>query len=320
MTNHRAIPRRTLGRTGEKVSCIGMGGFHLGFKELSESDAIRLIHAGIDRGIDFLDNSWDYNDGESERRMGKALKQDGYRNRAFLMTKIDGRTKQSAASQIEESLRRLQTDRIDLLQFHEIIRFEDPDRIFDQDGALEAVLDARKAGRVRYIGFTGHKDPRIHLYMLEAADRNGFEFDAAQMPVNVMDAHFRSFGNLVIPELVKRNIGVLAMKSMGDTVILKSNIVTPMECLHYALNMPVSVVITGIDKPEILEQAITAAQTFQDVTKEQIQATLAKTAQAARNGAWEPFKTSGLFDSTAKNLAWMGDESPRVKAVAPAMG
>jgi aryl-alcohol dehydrogenase-like predicted oxidoreductase len=236
------------------------------------------------------------------------------------MTKIDGRTRQSAASQIEESLQRLQTDRIDLLQFHEIIRFEDPDRIFDEDGALEAVLDAKKAGKVRYIGFTGHKDPRIHLYMLEAADRHGFQFDAAQMPVNVMDAHFRSFGNLVIPELVKRNIGVLAMKSMGDTVILKSNIVTPMECLHYALNMPTSVVITGIDKPEILEQAITAAQTFQNVTKEQIQAILAKTAQAARNGAWELFKTSDLFDSTAKNLDWLGSESPHVKAVAPAMG
>src|SRR6185437_10938698 len=318
MTNDQAIPRRTLGRTGEKVSCIGMGGFHLGFKELSEPDAIRLIHAGIDRGIDFLDNSWDYNDGESERRMGKALKQDGYRKRAFLMTKIDGRTRQSAASQIEESLRRLETDRIDLLQFHEIIRFEDPDRIFDQDGAMEAVLDARKAGKVRYIGFTGHKDPHIHLYMLEAADRHGFQFDAAQMPVNVMDAHFRSFGNLVIPELVKRNIGVLAMKSMGDTVILKSNTVTPMECLHYALSMPTSVVITGIDKPEILEQAITAAQTFQNVTKEQIRAILAKTAQAARNGAWELFKTSDLFDSTAKNLEWLGSESPRVKAVAPA--
>ena len=320
MTNDQAIPRRTLGRTGEKVSCIGMGGFHLGFKELSEPAAIRLIHAGIDRGIDFLDNSWDYNEGESELRMGKALKQGGYRNRAFLMTKIDGRTRQSAASQIEESLRRLETDRVDLLQFHEIIRFEDPDRIFDQDGAMEAVLDARKAGKVRYIGYTGHKDPRIHLYMLEAADRHGFQFDAAQMPVNVMDAHFRSFGNLVIPELVKRNIGVLAMKSMGDTVILKSNTVTPMECLHYALSMPTSVVITGIDKPEILEQAITAAQTFQNVTKEQIRAILAKTAQAARNGAWELFKTSDLFDSTAKNLEWLGSESPRVKAVAPAMG
>jgi len=320
MTKEHGIPYRTLGDTGEEVSCIGMGGFHLGHKDVSESDAIRLMHAGIDRGINFLDNSWDYNQGESERRMGKALQQDGYRNRVFLMTKIDGRTRQSAAKQIEESLQRLQTDRIDLLQFHEIIRFEDPDRIFDQGGAMEAVLDAKQAGKVRYIGFTGHKDPHIHLYMLEAGDRHGFRFDAAQLPVNVMDAYFRSFGNLVVPELVKRNIGVLGMKSMGDTVILKSGAVTPMECLHYALNMPTSVVITGIDKPEILEQAITAAQTFQNVTKEQIQAILAKTAKAGRNGAWELFKTSDRFDSTAKNLEWLGGDSPHVQAVAPQMG
>ncbi len=320
MANEHGIPYRTLGHTGERVSCIGMGGFHLGHKELSEKDAVLLMHAGIDRGINFLDNSWDYNDGESERRMGKALQQDGYRDRVFLMTKIDGRTRESAAKQIDESLRRLQTDRIDLLQFHEIIRFEDPDRIFDQAGALEAALDAKKAGKVRYIGFTGHKDPHIHLYMLEVADRHSFQFDAAQLPINVMDAHFRSFGTLVVPELVKRNIGVLGMKSMGDTVILKSGTVTPMECLHYALHMPSSVVITGIDKPEILDQAITAAQTFQDVTQEKIDAILAKTSKAARNGAWELFKTSDRFDSTARNLEWLGGESPHVQAVAPAMG
>ena len=311
------IPYRTLGRTGEKVSCIGMGGFHLGKPYLSESDAIKLIHSGIDRGINFMDNSWDYNNGESEKRMGKALKQDGYRNRAFLMTKIDGRTKESAAKQIDESLSRLQTDHVDLLQFHEIIRFDDPDRIFGEDGAIEAFLDAKKAGKTRYIGFTGHKDPHIHLYMLEVASKHGFQFDTVHLPINVMDAHFRSFRQLVVPELQKQNIGVLGMKCFGDSVILKSNAVSAMDCLHYCLNQPVSVQITGIDKPEILDQAIEAAQTYTQVTKEQLNAILAKTAKAASLGEWELFKTSGHFDSTAKNVDWLGGENPRVKAIAP---
>ncbi len=294
-----------------------MGGFHLGKSDLSKKEANHLIHSGLDRGINFLDNSWDYNEGESERRMGNALKEEGYRQRAFLMTKIDGRTKQSAAKQIEESLKRLQTDHVDLLQFHEIIRFEDPDRIFAEDGAVEAFLEAKKAGKTRYIGFTGHKDPRIHLYMLEVADAHGFQFDAVQMPINVMDAHFRSFGHLVLPELVKRNIGVLGMKSMGDSVLLKSKIVTPMECLHYALKMPTSVVITGIDTPEILDQAFEAAGTYQEVTDEQIEAILAKTRTAALAGDWELFKTSDAFDSTAKNLEWLGKQSPHVQEYAP---
>lgn len=308
---------RTLGHTGEKVSCIGMGGFHLGKPTLSEDAAIKLIHAGVDRGINFLDNSWDYNKGESERRMGKALKQGDYRKRVFLMTKIDGRTKESAAKQINESLSRLQTDHVDLLQFHEIIRFDDPDRIFSEGGAIEAVLDAKKAGKTRYIGFTGHKDPHIHLYMLEVADKHGFKFDTVQLPINVMDAHFRSFGRLVVPELVKRNIGVLGMKSMGDAVILKSKTVSAMDCLHYSLNQPTSVVITGIDKPEILDQAFEAARTYQKIGKQKLSAMLAKTAQAAGRGEWELFKTSEHFDSTAKNPAWLGEASPHVKAVAP---
>ena len=313
------IPYRTLGHTGEKVSCIGMGGFHLGKSEIGESDAIQLIHKGIDHGLNFMDNSWDYNKGESEKRMGKALKENGYRKRAFLMTKIDGRTKESAAKQIDESLSRLQTDHVDLLQFHEVIRFDDPDRIFSQGGAIEAFLDAKKAGKTRYIGFTGHKDPHIHLYTLEVADKYGFKFDTVQMPINVMDAHFRSFGRLVLPELVKRNIGVLAMKSMGDSVILKSKTVNAMECLHYSLNQPASVVITGIDKPEILDQALEAARTYQKIGKEQLSAIVAKTAQAAGKGAWELFKTSEHFDSTAKNVEWLGSESPHVKAVAPSV-
>src|SRR5438270_11666559 len=171
------------------------------------------------------------------------------------MTKLDGRTKQEAAKQIDESLKRLQTDHVDLMQHHEIIRFEDPDRIFAKQGAQEAVLEAKKAGKIRYIGFTGHKDPHIHLYMLKVAAEHGFHFDTVQMPLNVMDAHFRSFAQMVLPELVKQDIGVLGMKSMGDGVILKSKTVSPIECLHYALSLPTSVVITGIEKQEILDPA-----------------------------------------------------------------
>ena len=303
-SNNGEMPYRTLGHTGEKVSCIGMGGFHLGKSEISESDAIKLIHTGIDRGINFMDNSWDYNKGESERRMGKALKEGGYRNRAFLMTKIDGRTKDSAAKQIEQSLNRLQTDHVDLLQFHEIIRFDDPDRIFSQGGAIEAFLDAKKAGKTRYIGFTGHKDPHVHLYMLEVAEKHGFKFDTVQMPINVMDAHFRSFGRLVLPELVKRNIGVLAMKTFGDSVILKSKTVSAMDCLHYSLSQPASVVITGIDKTAILDQAFEAARTYRGVSQQQLSAILAKTAQAAQNGAWESSKP--VTTSTAQPRMWSG--------------
>ncbi len=312
------IPYRVLGHTGEKLSCIGMGGFHLGKKEVEESVAIKLVHSGLDQGINFLDNSWDYNKGESEIRMGKALKEGSYRQRAFLMTKIDGRTKEEASKQIDESLKRLQTDHVDLLQFHEIIRYDDPDRIFAQGGAVEAFLDAKKAGKTRYIGFTGHKDPHVHLYMLEVADKHEFTFDSVQMPINVMDAHYRSFRNLVVPELLKRNVGVLGMKCFGDSVILKSKVVNADECLYYSLNQPISVLITGIEKPEILAQAIKAARTYQKVSKEELTAILAKTQKAASNGDWELFKTSNHFDSTANNPDWLGKESPHVKAVAPA--
>lgn len=294
-----------------------MGGFHLGKPDTPEATAIQLIHSGIDRGINFMDNSWDYNKGESEKRMGKALAQGGYRKRVLLMTKIDGRTKEEANKQIDESLKRLQTDHVDVLQFHEVIRFDDPDRIFAKGGAIEAFLDAKKAGKVRYIGFTGHKDPAIHLYMLQVADKHGFKFDTVQMPINVMDAHFRSFEQKVLPELAKRNIGVLGMKSMGDSTILKSGKVNALECLHYALSRPTSVVITGIEKPEILEQAFKAAHSYKEVTPEQITALLARTEPLAASGEWELFKTSSHFDSTAKNPDWLGTESPHVKKYAP---
>ncbi len=307
---------RTLGRTGEQVSAIGMGGFHIAKHGLSEDKSIAMVRSAIDRGITFMDNSWDYNEGQSEIIMGKALK-DGYRQKVFLMTKIDGRTKEVAARQIETCLERLQTDHIDLVQHHEIIRFDDPDRIFAEGGAMEATLEAKKAGKIRYIGFTGHKDPHIHLYMLKVAADHGFHFDTVQMPLNVMDAHFRSFAQMVLPKLVKQDIGVLGMKSMGDGVILKSKAVTAMECLHYALSLPTSVVITGIDKPDILDQAFEAAKTFKPMNREQMAQLLAKTKQVATAGKYELFKTSSHFDSTAKHPDWLGGDTQGVQELAP---
>jgi aryl-alcohol dehydrogenase-like predicted oxidoreductase len=310
------IPYRVLGRTGERVSAIGVGGWHLGLKHVTEKTAIEIVRLAIDRGITFLDNCWDYNDGASEKRMGKALR-DGYRQKAFLMTKIDGRSGAAATEQLEESLRRLQTDCIDLVQHHEILRFEDPHRIFDEEGANAALVNARKAGKLRYIGFTGHKDPRVHLYMLEIASEHGFTFDAVQMPLNVMDAHYRSFERMVLPELVTQQIGVLGMKSLANGIILTSGTVTAIECLHYALSLPTSVVITGIDSVERLDQACAAARTFRPMTETEREALLARTARAAADGAFEPFKTSSIFDGTASNPDWLGEEPERLQALMP---
>ena len=298
------IPYRDLGRTGEKVSLVGIGGYHLG-KQADPNESIALIRKALDEGINFLDNCWDYNGGESEIRMGKALR-DGYRDKAFLMTKIDGRTKSSAASQIEESLRRLQTDHIDLLQFHEVIRDTDPDRIFAAGGALEAVLAAKQAGKIRLIGFTGHKSPEIHIKMLATAAEHQFSFDTVQMPLNVMDAHFDSFEKKVLPILLKDNVGVLGMKPMGDHFILDSKTATPIECLHYAMNLPTSVVITGCDSMPILDQALQAARSFKPLTASQVSALLAKTATAAKAGKYELYKTSHQFDGTFGNPQWLG--------------
>lgn len=298
------MPYRRLGRTGEMVSLVGLGGYHIGIQK-DEQESIRLIRTAVDSGINFMDNSWDYNDGISEIRMGKAL-QDGYRQKVFLMTKIDGQDKKTAAGQLEECLRRLQTDTIDLLQFHEIIRLEDADRIFARGGALEAVLDARKAGKVRFIGFTGHKSPAVHLKMLQTALEHGFIFDAVQMPLNIMDAHFDSFGKKVIPLLQKHDIGILGMKAFGEKHILKSGLVTVEECLHYVMNLPVHVVIVGCDTFPYLEQALAAARSFRPLTDEQREALLAKTAEAGKNGKLEPFKTTSEFDATSRNPHWLG--------------
>lgn len=307
---------RTLGSTNERVSAIGVGGWHLGLAKVSEPESIGIVRSAIDRGINFMDNSWDYNEGASEIRMGNALK-DGYRERAFLMTKIDGRSKKEATRQLEESLRRLQVETIDLVQHHEILRFEDPYRIFDEDGANAALIEARRAGKIRYIGFTGHKDPQIHLHMLKVASEQNFKFDAVQMPLNVMDAHFRSFENLVLPELVRQKIGVLGMKCMANGILLKSGTVTALECLHYALNLPTSVVITGMDSMEILDQACRAVETFHPLTGQEVGTILANTAEAALTGRYEPFKTSSLFDATAMNPQWLGEESEKVRQMMP---
>ncbi len=295
---------RTLGRSGEKVSAIGLGGHHIG-RPKDPGEGIAIIRSAIDRGITFMDNCWDYHDGESERRMGQALR-DGYRQRVFLMTKFDGRTKAATAKQIDESLQRLQTDTIDLMQYHENIRMEDPDRFFAAQGPLEALQEAKTAGKIRYIGFTGHKDPAVHLRMLEVAEAHAFKFDSCQMPLNPMDAHFRSFERQVVPKLVQQGIAVLGMKSMGDGLLLKSGTVTPVECLHYALSLPTSVVITGCESMERLDQAIEAARTFRPLSPAAVAAILAKTRQAALTGQYELFKTSERFDGTARNPQWMG--------------
>src|SRR5205814_2261777 len=218
----------------------------------------------------------------------------------------DGRTRAAAKVQLDESLKRLQVDTIDLMQIHEVLRMEDPDRCFEPEGAVSALEDARKAGKIRYIGFTGHKDPLVHLRMLATAKVHGFRFDTVQMPLNVMDAHFRSFAHQVLPVLVREKIGVLGMKSMGDGLLLKSKTVTPIECLHYAMNLPTSTVITGIDSLKILKQALEAARTFRPMSNEAVTSLLARTAAAAGTGRFELFKTGNRYDGTAHNPQWLG--------------
>ncbi len=300
----KGMPYRTLGRTGEKVSLIGLGGYHIGIQPTAE-ESIRIIHAAVDNGINFLDNCWDYNGGESEIRMGRAL-QNSYRQKVFLMTKTDGQVKAAYEKQLDESLRRLRTDVIDLVQFHEVVRMEDPDRIFGPSGAFEAALAARKAGKIRYVGFTGHKDPEIHLKMLNTGLQHGFTFDTVQMPLNVMDAHYHSFAKNVVPVCVEHGIGVLGMKPLAFGLIMKSHTVSAIECLHYAMNLPTSVVINGCDSMERLNQAIEAARTFRPMSKAQLASLLKKTAKAAANGGFEPFKTSHQFDGTWHNPQWLG--------------
>jgi aryl-alcohol dehydrogenase-like predicted oxidoreductase len=303
LSDGAAMPMRTLGRTGVKVSLVGLGGFHIGMQK-DEQESIGLIRFALDHGINFLDNCWDYNNGDSEKRMGKALA-DGYREKAFLMTKLDGRTRKAATEQLEQSLERLRTDVIDLVQIHEIIRGSDPAACFGPDGAIEALVAAQKAGKLKYIGFTGHKDPAIHLAMLEAAEKHNFRFDAVQLPLNVMDPHYRSFEKEVLPVLDKQGIGVLAMKPLAAGLILQAGAVNATECLHYAMNLPVSTVITGCDSMGVLKQAIAAAHSFRPLEPAQVQALLARTAPDGKTGRLEQFKTTERFDGTEKNPRWL---------------
>jgi aryl-alcohol dehydrogenase-like predicted oxidoreductase len=299
------VTRRKLGRTGEAVSLVGLGGWHMARPGLSEDDSVAIVRAAIDGGVTFLDNCWDYNGGESERRMGLALR-GGYRERAFLMTKIDGRTREAAARQIDDSLRRLGTDRIDLMQLHEVIHGDDPDRAFREGGAVAALDDARRAGKIRFVGFTGHKSPAIHLAMLDAADAHGFRFDTVQMPLNVLDAHYDSFEHQVLPRLLGAEIGVIGMKPMADARIVDEGIASADEALRYAMSLPTSVVVTGCDSLERVAQAVRLASGFTPLSEQAVGALLARTAPRAEGGASELYKTTTQYDGTTQNPEWLG--------------
>jgi predicted aldo/keto reductase-like oxidoreductase len=301
------VPMRPLGQTGVEVSIVGVGGYHIGVHD--EKTAVRIVRTAIDNGVNFMDNCWDYNDGKSHTWMGRALR-DGYRKRVFLMTKIDGRTRKAAADQIDQSLRALSVDVIDLMQIHEVIRPGDIEKSFAAGGAIEALLAAKQAGKIRFTGFTGHKSPDLHLEMLSAARANGFRFDAVQMPLNVMDAHFDSFERRVLPVLVEQKIGVLGMKPLGSGLFLRSppftdGSVTAADCLRYAMNLPTSTVITGCDTLGVLMQAIETARGFKPMPASEVNKLLARTAAAAAKGNFERYKTSQDFDGTARNPHWL---------------
>jgi predicted aldo/keto reductase-like oxidoreductase len=299
------IGRRKLGRANAEVSIIGIGGYHLGLSGVTEQDAIRIVRTGLDQGINFLDNCWDYNAGVSEERMGKAL-QDGYRQKAFLMTKIDGRTGTAARQQLEQSLTRLKTDHIDLIQIHEVIRMTDPEQAFQPGNVVDVLQQARKAGKISFIGFTGHKSPEIHLHMIETADKHGFTFDSVQMPVNALDEHYDSFGQKVIPVAQKHGMAILGMKPLSNGAILKTNSVTAVEALHYAMSVPVTLTITGCESIANLDQALGVARNFKPMDEQQKLAVLKKTAQVADGGKFEAYKSSHIYDGTYQNPQWLG--------------
>jgi uncharacterized protein len=305
VTTVNGIGRRKLGRADAEVSIIGIGGYHLGLSHVSEAEAIRIVRKGLDEGINFLDNCWDYNDGASEERMGKAL-QEGYRQKAFLMTKIDGRTGASARQQLEQSLMRLKTDHIDLLQIHEVIRMGDPEQAFQPGNVIDVLKQARQEGKIRYIGFTGHKSPSIHLHMIETADQHGFTFDTVQMPVNALDEHYDSFQQKVIPAAQKHGMAILGMKPLSNGAILKTNTVSAPEALHYAMSVPVTVTITGCDSLGVLEQALGVARNFKPMDEQQKIATLQKTAPAGMAGKFEQYKSSQIYDGTTNSPQWLG--------------
>ena len=305
VTTVNGIARRKLGHSDAQVSILGIGGYHLGLASVAEQDAIAIIRRALDEGINFLDNCWDYNDGVSEDRMGKALA-GGYRDKAFLMTKLDGRTGAAARQQLEDSLRRLRVDHIDLVQIHEVIRLGDGEQAFQPGYVVDVLRKAKEQGKIRHIGFTGHKSPQMHLNMIEAADKLGFVFDTVQMPVNALDDHFDSFGQKVLPVARQHGMAVLGMKSFSNGLILKTNTVTPAEALHYAMSTPVTVTITGCDSMKILEQALGVARNFKPLDSAQQLAILQKTAAVGVNGKYEAYKSSHIYDGTINNPQWLG--------------
>ncbi len=289
VTAATAIPRRTLGATGEEVSILALGGAHIG-KKPSKAEAIRIVHAAIDAGMDFMDNAWEYNDGASEERMGEALAQGGYRQRAFLMTKncAHDRRADHSMRKLEESLRRLRTDYLDLWQIHEVTWPDDPDRIFAPGGAAEAMLKAKEQGKVRFIGFTGHKSTAIFERMLN----RGFPWDTLQMPINALDAHFESFERTILPIAQAQGIGVIGMKSLASGHLLDGTDLTPQEAIRYSLSVPISTLCVGVDSMEILEQDLAIGRGFEPISAEERARILARTAPPAADGRFEPFKTS----------------------------
>ncbi len=290
--NEGGLPVRELGKTGLKVSIIGFGGGHCVRPDIDEQTTVRLVQMAIDAGVTFMDNAWEYHQGESERRMGLALK--GRRDQVTLMTKVCGRDRKTAEAQLHESLRRLQTDVIDVWQFHEINYDNDPDWIFQSGGALEAALAARQAGKIRFIGFTGHKSPHILKSML-AQD---FDWDTCQMPINVLDAHYRSFQKEILPTLNRRNIGVIGMKSLGGSGQLVTELgLTAEECRSFALSLPISTLVCGIESLENLQQDVEMARAFTPLSEAQQQELLASVYEEATDGRHEWFKSTQNFDS-----------------------
>ncbi len=296
-----SIPTRQFGKHDEQVSLLCVGGAHLAQPKCSEETAIRIMHESIDAGATFMDNAWEYNDGESERRMGKALAMDGYRQKAFLMTKDCAHDRKANHSmwKLEDSLRRLQTDYLDLWQLHEVVWDDDVDWIFAPGGSAEALLKAKEQGLVRYIGFTGHKDPNIHKRMLS----QGFPFDAVQMPLNVLDAHYKSFEQEIVPICQEQGIAILGMKSFASGDVFKIDAkVTPAEALGYAMSLPVATVVSGMDSIEVMNQNLEIARNFEPFTAEQRAELLARTEQHA-TGEHERFKTTYDFEGNVGRAA-----------------
>jgi uncharacterized protein len=284
------LPTRVLGRTGQRVSILCIGGWHLGTLK-DDAESIRLMQAALDEGITFFDNSWDYHDGRSEELMGRALAEGGRRDKVFLMTKNCERDYDGSMKCLEDSLRRLKTDRVDLWQFHEMVYDNDPDWVFEK-GGIKAAMDARKAGKVRFIGFTGHKDPRIHLKMLGKP----FEWDSAQMPINVMDAHYRSFQTQVVPVCLEKKVGVLGMKGYGGQGNMAKAGLTAAEAYRYSLSMPVTTQVVGLTSLDQLKEAVTLARSFTPLSAAEKSALLERVKDVAGDGRYELFKSTVTFD------------------------